>query len=252
MKRVRGTVWVSGLLFLSLAASAARAQSGGTTAATPDSVVPSPDSTPVEAKKKGGLFGKAKKFVGNKAVQQVAKTVACNMVPGGQVVAGAIDAASSKDVGEAAEGAAGAAAGQTCMPVGMGGGAMGAAAGMAGAPGVPGVPGAAADGLAGSMIGGIGAAAPGAMAQGAMGYGSMPGMPAPDAIAACMGMTVEEYLDFTDPTRGQARPVTRDEMKRQSNAAKKMDMGRYQACMMQTMVHSRAPSPEDAVAEEAP
>jgi hypothetical protein len=267
MKRVRGTAWVSGVLFLSLAASAAYAQSGATTAVIPDSVVPSPDSTRVEGKK-GGLFGKAKKFVGNKAVQQVAKTVACNMVPGGQVVAGAIDAATTKDVGEAAAGAAGAAAGQTCMPGGMGGmgdGAMGAA----GVPGVPGVPGAAgaagalgAAGLAGSMIGRGGAVVPGAMPEGAMGYGSMPGMPAPEEIAACLGITAEEYLDFTDPTHGQARPVTKDEMNRQSKAAKKMDMGRYQACMMQqytarmaptsqTMVQSRTPSPEDAVAEDA-
>jgi hypothetical protein len=259
MKSVRGTAWVSGVLFLSLAASAAHAQSGATAAVAPDSIAPSPDSTPVEGKK-GGLFGKAKKFVGNKAVQQVAKTVACNMVPGGQVVAGAIDAASSKDVGEAAAGAAGAAAGQTCMPGGiggMGGGAMGAASGIAGVPGVPGMPGAAgaagalgAAGLAGGMIGRGGAVAPGAMPEAAMDYGSMPGMAAPEEIAACLGITVEEYLDFTDPTHGQARPVTKDEMKRQSKAAKKVDMGRYQACMMR-QVQSRAPSPEDAVAEDA-
>jgi hypothetical protein len=193
------------------------------------------------------------------------------------VVAGAIDAASSKNAGEAAAGAAGAAAGQTCMPPGMGGmggaaaGAMGAGSGMpgmadvagaggiGGAAGLTGAMGAA--GLAGSMVGGVGAPLPGGMPEGAMGYGSMPGTPAPEEIAACLGMTAEEYLDFTDPTRGQPRPVTKDEMKRQSKAAKKIDMGRYQACMMQqytnrmaatgqTMSQSRVPVPEAATRPE--
>ncbi len=277
MRRLRGTMWVSGLLCLSVVASRAYAQSEATKAATPDSVAPSPDSTPVEEKKKGGLFGKAKKFVGNKTVQQVAKTVACNMVPGGQIVAGAIDAASTKDLGEAAAGAAGAATGQTCMPGGMGGmggaaaGAMGGGSGMPGVAGVVGaggVGGAAgltgalgAAGLAGSLAGGVDAPLPDGMPEGAMGDGSMPGMPAPEEIAACLGITAEEYLDFTDPTRGQARPVTKDEMKRQGKMAKKIDMGRYQACMMQqystrmaatsrTMAHSRAPAPEEATVPE--
>jgi hypothetical protein len=47
---------------------------------------------------------------------------ACTMLPGGQVVAGAIDAASSKGTAGAARGAAGAATGSSCMP-GMGAGA---------------------------------------------------------------------------------------------------------------------------------
>ncbi len=80
------------------------------------------DSLP---KKKGGLFGKAKGIMKNKVVQQVAKVAACTMVPGGQVIAGAIDAASSQSAGEAASGAAGAASGSSCMP-GMGGAGMGA------------------------------------------------------------------------------------------------------------------------------
>jgi hypothetical protein len=277
MRRVRETIWVCGLFSLSLAAGAAHAQSEATTAPGPDSVAPAPDSTPVEGtQKKGGLFGKAQKFVGNKALQQVAKTVACNMVPGGQVVAGAIDAASSKNVGGAAAGATGAAAGQTCMPGGMGGapvGAMGAGGGVPGMPGVAGAAGAAgvgeaagltealgAAGLAGTMVGGVGTPLPGGMPEGAMGHGAVPGMPAPEEIAGCLGMTVEQYLDFTDPTRGQARPLTKDEMKRQGKAAKKMDMGRYQTCMMQqqatrmtatsqTMVQSSMPAPGHAVAE---
>ena len=74
------------------------------------------DSLP---KKKGGLFGKAKGVMKNKVVQQVAKAAACTMVPGGQAIAGAIDAASSKSAGEAATGAAGVATGSSCMP-GMG------------------------------------------------------------------------------------------------------------------------------------
>lgn len=93
-----------------------------------------------------------------------------------------------------------------------------------------------------------------------MGDGAMPSMPAPEETAACLGITVEEYLDFTDPTRGQARAPTKDEMKRQGKLAGKIDMGRFQACVMQqhatrmaatsqTMAQSRAPSPEDAVAD---
>jgi hypothetical protein len=244
MRRTQGLFLVSGLLYLALSVTASHAQSvAASSVPAPDSVASAPDSaTPDsatdEGKKKGGLFGKAKKFVGDKTVQQVAKTVACNMVPGGQVVAGAIDAASSKDVGDAAADAAGAATGQTCMPGGLGGavgGTMGAAAGVPGPGGVGGgMPGAlGAAGLAGSMMGTPGEDAAGEMPEGAMGYGAMPGMPAPEQIATCLGMTVEEYRDFTDPTRGQARPLTKEEMKRQSQASKKIDMHRYQACMME-------------------
>jgi hypothetical protein len=104
------------------------------------------------------------------------------------------------------------------------------------------------------------------MPAGAMGYGAMPGMPNPEATATCLGISTEEYLDFSDPTRGQARQPTKDELKRQSKMAGKIDMRRYQACMMQQataamagvggqMVPSRAPAadaasaPEDAVAD---
>jgi hypothetical protein len=59
-------------------------------------------------------------------VQSVVKTAACTMVPGGQYVAGAIDAAASKN---AATGASAAATGSSCMP-GLGGMGM--------TPGVPG------------------------------------------------------------------------------------------------------------------
>jgi hypothetical protein len=85
------------------------------------------DATPVEApKKKKSLFGKIKSIAADKTVQSVAKMAACTMVPGGQYVAGAIDAASSAADGNAAgaaSGAAGAATGSNCF------GGMGAAPG---------------------------------------------------------------------------------------------------------------------------
>ncbi|MFL5494913.1 MAG: hypothetical protein ACJ8DC_11070 [Gemmatimonadales bacterium] len=74
-------------------------------------------------KKHGGLFGKVKGVAKNKVVQQVAKVAACTMIPGGQVVAGAIDAASTKGTAGAAQGVSGAATGSSCMP-GVGGAAM--------------------------------------------------------------------------------------------------------------------------------
>jgi hypothetical protein len=130
---------------LSLAASAAAAQSSthrqkppaaaaplaAVAVAVPDSAASAPDSAgaPEADKKKkkgGGLFGKVKGVAKNKVVQSVAKTAACTMVPGGQYVAGAIDAAASKN---AATGASVAATGSSCMP-GLGGMGM--------APGVPG------------------------------------------------------------------------------------------------------------------
>ena len=253
MRRTRGMIWVSGLLSLALTVGAAQAQSGSV-AVAPDSAAPTPDSAGAEGSKKGGLFGKAKKFVGNKTVQTVAKTVACNMVPGGQVVAGAIDAASSKNVGEAAAGAAGAASGQTCTPpgmAGMGAGSMGAGAvgagmmpgvaGVAGVAGVPGVggvagmpPGLGASGLAATMVG-----------AGGLDGADMDAMSSPDVLAGCMGLTPEEYLAFTNPTGGQSRQPTKAEQKRQRELTKKIDMSRYQACMM---ARSSAPSPDDAVA----
>ena len=109
------------------------------------------DTTQPAPKKKGGLFGKVKGLAKNKVVQQVAKTAACNMVPGGQLVAGAIDNASAKKAAknaatnaakDAVAGAAlGAATGKsTCGPGLMGGlGSAGLAKGVAGV-GIPGMP----------------------------------------------------------------------------------------------------------------
>jgi hypothetical protein len=155
-------------------------------------------------------------------VQSVAKTAACTMVPGGQVIAGAIDAAGSNTANGAAAGAAGAAAGTSCM--------TGFAPGM-GAGGVPGggLPG----GKPTGAVVGVGSAAavdaamssmgPGiTMPAGAMGYspagtGAAPGL---DRIAECLGITPEEFSA---------------EMKRQAKLSSKVDMRKYQACMMQGM-----------------
>jgi hypothetical protein len=93
------------------------------------------------APKKNGMFGKVKGLARNKVVRQVAKAALCTAVPGGQVIAGAIDAAETKDVaGAAATAATG--GGSNCMP-GMAGqglaGAAGAGAGAVGT-GLPGQP----------------------------------------------------------------------------------------------------------------
>lgn len=145
----RSTVsWLGMVLPLTLAASPAAAQSSthrqeppataaaplaAVSVATPDSAASASDSAsaPESGKKKkgGGLFGKVRGVAKNKVVQSVAKTAACTMVPGGQYVAGAIDAAANKN---AATGAAGAATGTSCMS-GLGG--MGMTSGGAGAHG---------------------------------------------------------------------------------------------------------------------
>lgn len=81
-------------------------------------------------KKKGGLFGKLKKVAADKTVQSVAKVAACTVVPGGQYVAGAIDAASSNSATGAAGGAAAAATGSSCYGGAMGGMTNAAAGGV--------------------------------------------------------------------------------------------------------------------------
>jgi hypothetical protein len=185
---------------------------------------PSAAEQPVPEKKKGGLFGKVKRLTKNKVVQQVAKTAACTMVPGGQVIAGAIDAASSKSAGEAAAGAVGAATGSNCMG-GGGLGAAGAATGLAGA--------AVQAGAGGSTLGAaLGGLSPG-MPLGGTGYGAIAGTPSPEKLAKCLGLSPKEFQDLTDPTHSQPHTLTDDEMKRQAELAQKLDMRRYQACLMQ-------------------
>jgi hypothetical protein len=119
-----------------------QAQSG----ATPVAGVTAQDSTqPVPKKKKGGLFGKVKGLAKSKVVKTVAKAALCTAVPGGSLIAGALDAKNAKGAAGAAAGtAAGLATGSSggCMPgMGMAGKAGGAAglAGVAGV-GVPGMP----------------------------------------------------------------------------------------------------------------
>jgi hypothetical protein len=185
-----------------------------------EDAVPS-DSAP-KPKGKGGLFGKAKKLAGNKVVQTLAKTAACTMVPGGQAIAGAIDAASSKSAGGAAEGAAAAATGSSCMP-GMGGTGTGGA------------------GMAGGGAASMAAMAGMANMAGAGGMGNpetadvLAGAPDEVAVAGCMGLTLEEYREFTSPTHGENRPMTRAEMKRQQQLGKRIDQRRFQSCLMQQM-----------------
>jgi hypothetical protein len=227
MVSMKATLSAAGIGFLMLGLVAAPAPAQSNEAVTGESVAPAPDSAPgVEKKKKGGgLFGKAKKLAGNKVVKQVAKTMACTMVPGGQVVAGAIDAASSDDVGAAAAGAAGAATGQPCMP-GIIGAAPNPAAGVPGVGGLGAAAGAA--GLAGMAYMG-----PGGETGGAMAYGGMPAGFDMDAVATCMGLTSEEFLLLSDPTGGTGLEPAAEDMERQRRVAAKVDPARYQACVIQ-------------------
>lgn len=136
------------LAFGLLAPESVSAQSG--TAIAPAEGESIPSASAPAAKKKKGLFGKVKGLAKNKIVKTVAKAALCTVVPGGQVVAGALDAAETKNVAGAATSAA---TGGSCMP---------GLAGMAGPTG----PGA----------GGIGAAGVGALGAGVSG-GALPGQP---------------------------------------------------------------------------
>ncbi|MBA3345182.1 MAG: hypothetical protein H0T44_07750 [Gemmatimonadales bacterium] len=100
----------------------------------------STDSVP-EAPEKKGLMGKVKGLAKNKVIKQVAKAALCTVVPGGQVIAGALDAAENKSVAGAATTAL-TGGSSSCMPgmMGMAGaaapGAGTPAAGLAGQPGM--------------------------------------------------------------------------------------------------------------------
>ena len=65
-----------------------------------------------------------------------------------------------------------------------------------------------------------------------MGYQPMQGAVGEAEIAACMGLSPEEYQGYTNPTNGEMRQPTKEEMKRQAKAAGKVNVARYQACMM--------------------
>src|SRR4051812_6322699 len=142
------------------------AQSGTTQAAVSE---PTPDSAQAAPKKKGGMFGKVKGLAKSKIVKTVAKVALCTAVPGGQVIAGALDAAETKSVAGAANTALSGGS-SSCMPgMGMAGKGMAgaAAAGMAG----NGLAGAAGMGVA-ALAGGV-PGMPGGMPSGAMAGGAM-------------------------------------------------------------------------------
>ena len=151
MQKRSTVIWFGLVLPLSLAASTAAAQ-GSTRGRSPPlgdrrrrrwprhpwprpiSAARAPDSAtaPESGKKKkgGGLFGKVKGVAKNKVVQSVVKIAACTMVPGGQYVAGAIDAAANKN---AATGASRRGHGQQLHGEELGG--MGMTPGGSGGPG---------------------------------------------------------------------------------------------------------------------
>jgi hypothetical protein len=119
------------LAFAHAAAQAAVAQSAPAPSAVSDSTLPA------AAPQKKGMFGKIKGLAKNKVVKTVAKAALCTAVPGGQVIAGALDAAETKNVAGAAGAAAGlAGGGGNCMPgMGLAGNAVTAATGGAGVAG---------------------------------------------------------------------------------------------------------------------
>jgi OmpA family len=134
------------LVIIAPQAAAAQAAGPATAVAAQDTVQPAP-------KKKGGLFGKMKGLAKSKVVNTVAKVALCTAVPGGSMIASAVEAKKAKGVKEAAGAAANLAGGASgsCMP-GMGlAGKAGAAANAAGVPGV-GVPGLPTTGLSSAAL----------------------------------------------------------------------------------------------------
>jgi hypothetical protein len=168
-------------------------------------------AAPQPAPKKKGLFGKMKDAANSKMTKTVAKTVACTMVPGGQVIAGAIDAADVAS-GDPAAGAASAATGSACVP---------------GAPGSAG-------GSVEAQSSDLGAAA-GVLPMDMGALRAMTGLEGggETGMAECLGLSEKDYQAYIDPTGGEARAPTNKEMKRQAKIAKKVDVTRHQACAQQ-------------------
>jgi hypothetical protein len=199
------------------------------------------DTTQPAPKKKGGLFGKVKGLAKNKVVQQVAKTAACNMVPGGQLVAGAIDKASAmkaaksaaKDAAkDAVVGAAlGAAGGKsTCGPGLMGGlGSAGLAKGVTGA-GIPGMP--------TTGMPGVGASAD-QMKQMMEQYQKMGMNPA--QIKAMQQQMVVAAAGTPAPTM-QGASISPEQMKQMAEQYQKMGMDPAQIKAMQQMMAGMNPA----------
>ncbi len=186
MKSHRTIALLGALLSGGLAAGAAEAQAPSRDTV---SAIEAPPADTAE-KRGGGVLGKVKGLAKNKIVRQVAKTAACTMVPGGQVIAGAIDAASSEGAGGAAQGVAGAATGSSCMP-GMGmapaagspsGGALGDAGGMQAAQMAAMAGGRGGGNAQMAQMGSGGAGMPAGMPEEATPAGAMPMPPGPTAI----------------------------------------------------------------------
>jgi len=185
MRSVLAVLLASAILVPEIAA----AQSGSTvTQATGDSTAA---AVAPAAKKKGGLFGKMKGVAKNKVVKTVAKAALCTAVPGGQVIAGALDAAETKNVAGAAANAA--TGGSSCMP-GM--------AGMAGAPN----PGAV----------GIGSAGAGALGAAVSGVG-LPGQPS--TAMPGMAMSPEQMKQLMEQYRKAGMDPAQIQMMQQMMAS---------------------------------
>jgi hypothetical protein len=213
--RLFGVLAAFGLI---VSVPAARAQTGASPSAS--------DSTDTLGTPKhgGGLFGKAKRLAGSKVVKSVAKVAACTMVPGGQAIAGAIDASEAKNAGGAAQGAAAAAAGTSCMPGGGGAGMANAAAAGAAMTGPP--QGTTPYGYVASPSQAAADPDPAATTSG-MASASEPGE---RALAKCYGITYEEYVAMVRPTGFENRPMTSAEMKRASKIAKRVGPQRQFEC----------------------
>lgn len=198
----------------SLATGAAHAQVVPDSTAMKDSAAASDSSH-----KKHGLLGRFKKVASNKVVQNVTKVAACTVVPGGSLVAGAVDAATSKDASGAATGAAEAATGSTCSNT-MGRLANG------------GVDRAVEQAVQPTAPAGPPQYDPRVQAQ----LNTLNGMGIAtdeEAQAKCLGVSVEEYRLIVYPPGMNTRPPTKAEMKARHETMKKLDPRKQQECMMQ-------------------
>ena len=158
-------VAVSALLAMSSSILSAQSKAAPPRSSASGAVTDSNPQVNPAPKKKGGLFGKVKGLAKNNVVKTIAKTAACTMIPGGQLVAGAIEGVSAKSAAkDAATNAATNAAAKAAKGV-VAGAAAGALAG-AGKGGNPCMPGM-------GMMANPGAAA---MASGVPGAG-LPGLP---------------------------------------------------------------------------
>jgi hypothetical protein len=175
--------------------------------APPASAAPDSAAQPVPRKK--GMFGKLKSIAGNKTVQSLAKAAACTMVPGGQFVAGAIDAASNASAAGVVQGAAGGATGSACY---------GGLAGMAGGAGAAGVAGTAAGAGAGAALGATG------MGNAAGVMAGMPGMAGASTAAAMAAMSAMSAMSAHPGAGGQPGELSAKDEKKMRSTLKKQGM----------------------------